>query len=172
MGNGVVSIVTKGGGDEFHGNVFWFHRNDYLDAKEWRRNRVSNDRPGLKRNQYGVSASGPIWKEKTIYFHLGFEAMRQPAATSTNVIVPTDLERMGDFSESRDRDGSLQEIYNPFTTRPNPDGDGFVRDRFKNNLIPPSRTDPIGQSITTFIPTANVARAPVTNALNFFKTAP
>ncbi|MDE0126484.1 MAG: TonB-dependent receptor [Bryobacterales bacterium] len=172
VGNGVVSIVTKGGSDEFHGNVFWFHRNDNLDANEWRRNRAGNDRPEFKRNQYGVSASGPIWKQKRIYFQFGFEAMRQPAAASTNMTVPTELERAGDFSESRNRDGSLQEIYDPFTTRPNPDGDGFIRDRFAGNVIPATRMDPIGRNITSFIPTPNVDGVPVTNALNFFKTAP
>ena len=172
VGNGVVSVVTKGGSDEFHGNVFWFHRNDNLDANEWRRNRGGDPKPEFKRNQYGVSASGPIWKQKRIYFQFGYEAMRQPSSASTKETVPTELERAGDFSESRNRDGSLQEIFDPFTTRPNPDGDGFIRDRFAGNMIPASRMDPIGRNITSFMPSPNVDGVPVTNALNFFKTAP
>ena len=172
VGNGVVSIVTKGGSDEFHGNVFWFHRNDNLDSNEWRRNRAGNDRPEFKRNQYGVNVSGPIWKRHRIHFQFGFEAMRQPAASSTNLTVPTELERNGDFSESRNRDGSLQEIYNPFTTRANPTGDGFIRDAFRGNVVPPSQMDPIARTMVGFIPTPNTEGVAVTNALNFFKTAP
>lgn len=172
VGNGVVSIVTKGGGDEYHGNAFWFHRNDNLDANEWRRNRAGNPKPEFKRNQYGVNVSGPLWKRRKIYFQFGLEAMRQPASSSTNLTVPTELERNGDFSESRNRDGSLQELYDPFTTRPNPDGDGFVRDRFAGNAVPVSRMDPIARNLTEFIPMPNVEGVPVTNALNFFKTAP
>lgn len=172
VGNGVVSIVTKGGGDAYHGNAFWFHRNDNLDANEWRRNRAGDPKPEFKRNQYGVNVSGPVWKRRKIYFQFGLEAMRQPASSSTNLTVPTELERNGDFSESRNRDGSLQELYDPFTTRPNPDGDGFVRDRFAGNEVPASRMDPIARNLTEFIPTPNVEGVPVTNALNFFKTAP
>lgn len=172
VGNGVVSIVTKGGGDEYHGNAFWFHRNDNLDANEWRRNRAGNPKPEFKRNQYGVNVSGPVWKRRKIYFQFGLEAMRQPSSSSTNLTVPTELERNGDFSESRNRDGSLQELYDPFTTRPNPDGDGFVRDPFAGNAVPASRMDPIARNLTEFIPMPNVEGVPVTNALNFFKTAP
>ncbi len=50
VGNGVVSIVTKGGGDQYHGNLFWFHRNDNLDSNEWRRNRTGTPKPEFKRN--------------------------------------------------------------------------------------------------------------------------
>ncbi len=98
--------------------------------------------------------------------------MRQPASSSTNLTVPAELERNGDFSESRNRDGSLQEIYDPFTTRKNPDGDGFIRDRLAGNVVPASRTDPIARNLVTFIPGPNVPGVAVTNALNFFKTSP
>ena len=172
VGNGVVSIVTKGGGDQYHGTVFWFHRNDNLDANEWRRNRAGDPKPEFKRNQYGVSVSGPAWKQKRIYFYFDNEYMRQPAAASFTATVPTDLERQGNFSESFNRDGSLQEIYDPFTTRPNPGGDGFIRDAFVGNVVPTTRMDPIATNLVRFIPAPNVAGVPVTNALNFFKTSP
>ncbi len=172
VGNGVVSIITKGGSEQFHGNFFLFHRNDNLDANEWRRNRAGNPKPEFKRNQYGLNVSGPISKQKRLYFQFGLESMRQPAASSFAATVPTELERQGDFSESRNRNESLQEIYDTFSTRTNPDGDGFIRDPFPGNAIPASREDPIARNLVGFLPTANVAGVPVTNALNFFKTAP
>ena len=172
VGNGVVSIVTKGGSDQFHGNVFWFHRNDNLDANEWRRNRAGDAKPEFKRNQYGFNVSGPVWEQKKIFFQFGYEAMRQPAASSLNTTVPTELERQGDFSDSRNRNESLQEIYDTFTTRQNPDGDGFIRNPFPGNVIPASRQDPIARNLVGFIPNPNVAGVAVTNRLNFFKTAP
>ncbi|MDE0103510.1 MAG: carboxypeptidase regulatory-like domain-containing protein [Bryobacterales bacterium] len=173
-GNGVVSIVTRGGSGDVHGSLFWFLRNDNLDANSWARNRANNPRPEFKRNQFGGNVSGPMWKSKRLYGMFGFEGTRIPSAQSILVTVPTSLERQGDFSESFDRVGgqpSLQRIFDPFTTRPNPDGPGFVRDQFQNNIIPQSRMDTVGSNVATKLyPAPNQTGVPITNANNFFGT--
>ena len=173
-GNGVVSIVTRGGSGDFHGSAFWFLRNDNLDANSWARNRAGNDRPEFKRNQFGGNFNGPIWKSKRVYGMFGYEGTRIPSAQSVTVTVPTALERQGDFSESFDRvqgQPRLQQIFDPFTTRPNPEGGGFVRDAFVNNSIPQSRMDVVGNNVAnTLYPAPNQTGVPITNANNYFGT--
>lgn len=172
VANGVVSLVTKGGGDQFHGSLFWFHRNDNLDANQWERNRAGNPKPEFKRNQVGLNASGPMWKRQGIYALFGYEAMRLPSARTTVQTMPPALERTGDFTQSFNGNGSLQEIYDPFTTRANPDGAGFIRDRFAGNVIPASRFDPVAVNVLKLFPNPTRDGVGVTNVNNFFKTVP
>ena len=172
VANGVVSLVTKGGGDQFHGSLFWFHRNDNLDANQWERNRAGNAKPEFKRNQVGLNVSGPIWNKHGIYGLFGYEAMRLPSAQTTVQTMPPALERAGDFSQSFNGNGSLQEIYDPFTTRANPDGAGFVRDRFQGNVIPASRFDPVALNVLNLFPSPTREGVGVTNVNNYFKTVP
>ena len=172
VANGVVSLVTKGGGDQLHGSLFWFHRNDNLDANQWERNRAGNAKPEFKRNQVGLNVSGPIWKRHGLYGLFGYEAMRLPSAQTTVQTMPPALERQGDFSQSFNGNGSLQQIYDPFTTRANPDGAGFVRDPFPGNAIPSSRFDPVAVNVLKLFPDPTRAGVGVTNVNNYFKTVP
>ena len=172
VGNGVVSLVTKGGADQVHGTAYWFLRNDNLDANQWERNRAGTTRPEFKRNQAGLNVSGPVWKKKKIYGLFGYEAMRQPSALSTVQTMPTALERAGDFTQSFNGNGSLQEIYDPFTTRANPDGAGFIRDPFPGNAVPASRFDPVAVNVLKLFPAPNQPGAGVTVTNNYFSTAP
>jgi hypothetical protein len=88
VGNGVVSIVTKGGSDEFHGNVFWFHRNDNLDATPFFVNKRGQVNPEFKRNQFGFTAGGPIIQDKTFIFG-SYEGLRQGLGLSVARNVPS-----------------------------------------------------------------------------------
>ncbi len=172
VANGVVSLVTKGGGDRPHGSVFWFHRNDNMDANLWERNRAGNPKPEFKRNQVGLNVGGPIWRKHGIYGLFGYEAMRLPSAQTTVQTMPPELERRGDFTQSFNGNGSLQQIYDPFSTRANPDGAGFVRDPFPGNMIPASRFDRVAVNILNLYPTPTRDGLGVTNVNNFFKTVP
>jgi hypothetical protein len=71
-----VNVVTRSGGNEFHGNVFEFFRNDALNANEFFRNRASQPRGVLKQNQFGGTFGGPIKKDKLLFF-LSYQGMRQ-----------------------------------------------------------------------------------------------
>src|SRR6266851_1848723 len=143
-GGGVVSLVTKGGGSDYHGTVFDFLRNSVLDANSWTNNRSGNPKPIFQRNQFGGNFGGPIWRSKKLFFFGGYEGLRQGSPTTSVVSLPTTLERAGDFSQSFNSNGSLSAIFNPFSTRPNPSGSGYVRDAFPNNRIPASAMDPAG----------------------------
>jgi hypothetical protein len=164
---GAVNMITKGGSNNFHGSLFEFLRNNKLDANSWANNRAGLLRPVFQRNQFGATLGGPIWKSKRLFFFGAYEGRRE-LNPSTNISnIATNLQRNGDFSQTRNNDGSLAVIYNPFTTRANPAGAGFIRDAFPNNVIPASLIDPVGAKVVSLYPGANTAGDPLTNARNF-----
>ncbi|HYO81844.1 MAG TPA: TonB-dependent receptor, partial [Bryobacteraceae bacterium] len=168
-GGGVVSVVTKGGSNEFHGSLFEFLRNDNLDANAWANNRAGRPRVEFKRHQFGGNLAGPLWKRKQLFFLATYEGLKQGSPATTTQTVPTELERQGNFSNTRNPDGSLAVIYDPFTTRPNPNGSGFVRDPFPGNIIPRDRWDAVGAKVLELFPRPNATPTnAVTQANNFF----
>lgn len=63
-----VAIATRAGTNEFHGDLFWFHRNTVLNANEWFSNVEGIARPTLLLNQFGADGGGPIIKNRTFFF--------------------------------------------------------------------------------------------------------
>jgi hypothetical protein len=63
-----VSVITKSGGNEYHGDIFEFFRNDALNANDFFRNRTLQPRPVLKQNQFGFALGGPFKKENLFFF--------------------------------------------------------------------------------------------------------
>ena len=62
---GVINIISKSGTNEFHGSAFGYLRNRYIQAT----NPFSNvNQPAYTRAQYGLSAGGPIKKNRTYWF--------------------------------------------------------------------------------------------------------
>lgn len=168
-GGGVVSVVTKGGSSAIHGSLFEFLRNDDLDANAWANNRVGRPRVEFKRNQFGGNISGPLWKSKKLYYLGSFEALKEGSPATTLTSVPTNLERTGDFSQTRDANGVVSVIFDPFSTRANPAGAGSIRDAFPGNILPRNRWDAVGAKILDYYPKANALPTnAVTQANNFF----
>lgn len=169
-GGGVVSVVTRGGTREFHGTAFEFLRNSAMDANTWANNRRGLQKPIFQRHQFGGNFAGPLWKSKRLFFFGNYEGLRQGTPLTTITTLPTALERQGDFSQAFNRDGSLAVIYNPFTTRPNPSGPGFIRDPFPGNRIPQNLLDPVGVRAVALYPQPNAPGDPITKALNYAAT--
>ena len=63
-----MNVVTKSGGNAFHGTAFEFLRNDVLNANDFFRNANGQPRPELKQNQFGGVFGGPIIKNKLFFF--------------------------------------------------------------------------------------------------------
>jgi len=63
-----ISIATRSGGNEFHGTVFYFFRNEALNSKEFFANAQGADKRLVRLNQFGFEGSGPIVKNKTFFF--------------------------------------------------------------------------------------------------------
>ena len=87
---GVITAATKSGSNEMHGNLFAFHRNDNLDARNFFDRQESPDSPRLpefKRNQFGGTLGGPIFRDRTFIFG-GYEGLRERLGVSNVAIVP------------------------------------------------------------------------------------
>ena len=83
---GIINAATKSGTNQLHGSVFYFHRNDNLDARNFFDTDPSNPTersspPEFRRNQFGFTAGGPIVEDKTFIFG-GYEGLREFLATS------------------------------------------------------------------------------------------
>lgn len=147
---GSINLVTKSGTNQFHGTLYEFFRNDKLDA----RNTFAARKLPLRYNQFGGSLGAPIIKNRTFGF-VNLEEYRLRQSTPRISSVPIAAWRQGDFSNYRTAQGQLIPIYDPRTTRPNPNGQGQIRDQFPNNIIPTNRFDPITRKILDFWPLPN-----------------
>ncbi len=82
------------------------------------------------------------------FFFASYEAYRnKTAAAPTTATIPTAAMYAGDFSAWRDTNGNLIPIYDPATTRVNPNGPGFIRDPFPGNVIPAVRFSQISREV-------------------------
>ncbi len=168
-GGGLTTAVTKSGTNAFHGDVWEFLRNDKLDANNFFANSAGAAKPPFRQNQFGGTAGGPIIRNRTFIFG-AYEGLRQATGGQQFLTVPTDLQKKGDFSQTFRQDGSLYQIFDPFTTTQVANG-SFSRSLFPGNVIPPSRWDPVAQNLLQYFPESNLPGDPVTHANNFLSQA-
>jgi hypothetical protein len=124
-GQGASNYVVKSGTNTFRGAGFEYFRNKALDAKAF----FSTTKPDDNQHEYGGTLGGPIRKNR-MFFFAAYDGYRDPRQTAASLVsIPTIAQRNGDFS------ALPVVIYDPRTTRPNPNGTGFVRDPFPGNII-------------------------------------
>lgn len=142
FGSGIVNALVRSGTDTVHGTVFEFLRNPHLNAQSWGASANSAKEP-LHRNQFGATLGGPIRKGKMFYFG-SYGGLRQADATQlTGAIVPSALERTGNFTQSigtRPKD--------PLT------GTNFVCNGVVD-VICSSRLDQTALALLKYVPTSN-----------------
>jgi hypothetical protein len=166
-GGTVINIVTKSGTNQVRGALFDYVRNEALNATAWADNFLGNPTPTYRYNYLGGNLGGPIVKNKLFFFY-NVEDFKQdiPGATQQGR-VPTALERQGDFSQTRNADGTRPVIYMPgtqFSGNPVP---------IPNNVIPPSLIHPLGRAILNTFPLPNNSSDPNNNyVLQFERTNP
>jgi len=178
-GAGVVSVATKSGSNMLHGTVFEYLRNDAFDARNFFVRKVplaggglqKDPIPPLDRHQFGGAVGGALvipgvydGHSRTFFFtdYAGLKEKRGQVFVNT---VPTAQTRNGDFSDFRDTSGNLILVYDPLTTRPNPDFDStkpvsatnaqFLRDQFPGNIIPQNRINQVGRNVASIYPLPN-----------------
>jgi hypothetical protein len=135
---GIVNLVTKSGSNQLHGSLFEFLRNNAFDARNFFLAKVTP----FKQNEFGVTAGGPVvlphlynGHNKTFFF-LAYEGFRWRQVANTLYQVPTAADLQGNLSDVP------YQLYNPFTTRADPNNPGkFIRDPFTNNQIPSTLLD-------------------------------
>jgi len=141
---GVVNLSTKGGTNEYHGELYEYFRNKVLNAKPF----FSPTNPPYVQNQYGATVGGPIIKDKTFFF-FAWDAYRQRASTVFTTTVPTMAERGGVFPAD-------VPIYDPLSVSAacvaNATGPNCGRTQFAANTIPMTRINPAAVTELKFIP--------------------
>ncbi|HEY6403635.1 MAG TPA: TonB-dependent receptor [Blastocatellia bacterium] len=187
---GNLNFSSRSGTNEYHGTVYEFGRNNFFDA----RNYFENTRSVLKQHDYGLTLGGPVripWiyngKNKTFFFSSVEWFKNRAGANSFVTSVPTPEMYQGDFSKWVDTNGNMLPIYDPATTRANPNynpnlaisesNPRFIRDPFPNNQIPADRISPMARRYLEYVGNTvfpNSAGAPGTFAYvnqNFRSTA-
>src|SRR5215467_2667280 len=91
---GQVSLVTKGGSNQFHGSLYEFNRNTYFAANNWFNNRAGVARTPLVRNQYGASLGGRLIKNRAFFF-FNWEDRKDRSGASATRTVPSDTFKQG-----------------------------------------------------------------------------
>ena len=162
----VLNVVFKSGTNQFHGSAYEFLRNSVFDSNNFFDNRRGAKLGSFKRSQFGGHATGPIIKDKT-FFMGSYEGLRARSFATSLTTVPTLLQRQGDFSQTLNQAGAQIKIFNPFTTRANPSGAGFIRDQFADNKIPTNLMDPVALNVMKYFPLPNLAGDPNTRANNY-----
>ena len=164
-----VEMITKSGTNDFHGSLFWFHRNDWLDARRW----TASERAPQKQNEAGFVLGGPIVKDK-VWFMMNWSSYEHKRFFRGQIdTVQTDLMRAGNFTEilgpvigtdPLGREVRQGMIYDPLTTREV--GGQFVRDPFPGNIVPSDRIGSVARHLMTAYPGPNIPGAGLSNNYN------
>ena len=137
-----VNIVSKRGTNNLHGTVFWFGRNDALDANNFFNNARGVEKTKLRQNQYGFVAGGPVIIPKLYdgrnksFWLANFEGYKRILGFSDLLTVPTPDQLAGRFTTT---------IIDPLTGQP-----------FSNNTIPQNRFSRVAKlAVAKFFPAPN-----------------
>jgi len=168
-GGGIINLISKSGTNQFHGSAFEFFRNKVLNANGFFANRAGRARAPFNFNQYGATIGGPIVRNRTFFF-ANWESYSQHVTAQAFRTVPTDLQRRGDFSQTRDAAGRLITIYDPYNTTQAANG-SLVRQPFPGNVIPAARIHPAAKAIMGYFPAPNLPGLAFTAANNYFAEA-
>jgi len=144
---GVVSLVTKAGANDLHGEAFEFLRNNDFDARNFFDPPGSHPGP-FHRNQFGGAVGGPIRKDRLFYF-AHYEGRRQILSNAAYATVPSAKMFSGDFSELVALPTPVQ-IFDPATFNP---ATG-QRQPFQGNIIPPDRINPMAKQLLAYYESA------------------
>ena len=161
-GNGgtVVQVVSKSGGNEYHGTGYWYLRNNDFNANDFFNNRNSVKRPEYRYNTEGFSLGGPIYiprhwnqdKKKLFgFYNLETLQSRIPGGL-TQYTMPSALERQGNFSQSYLTNGTVVPIYDPMNNKA----------PFPGNAIPANRLNSNGQILLNILPLPNFVQPAIT----------
>ncbi len=139
---GVVSVVTKGGSNRYHGEVFEFIRNTAFDTRQFFDSPDARPSP-FHRNQFGGAVGGPILHNRLFFFG-HYEGRRQVLSNTVKATVPSAKMFIGDFSELS------TPIYDPSSY----DLSTGKRRQFsyngRANVIPPDRINDLAKKLLAY----------------------
>jgi hypothetical protein len=143
-----VSMVTKNGTNQFHGDAYEYVQNDVLNATPFQVNAAGQNKPRFQRHQFGLDVGGPIFRNRTFFF-FGYGGTRQNTPREVQLNLPTMAQRQGNFSAlcaTYNENGVCSaaggtQLYNPFTGQP-----------FLNNQIPSGLITTQAKTLLAFVP--------------------
>ena len=162
MAGGILNMALRSGGNQFHGNLNYYVRNDILDARSF----FERDKTVLRQHQFAATVTGPIIHNRT-FFMVSYEGLRAKQEAARLSRVPTLLERQGNFSQSVNLNGGPLFLHDRLKS-----GACNERNRaacFPGNIIPPSRFDPVGMKLLSYYPEPN--RDASATGFNYFAVA-
>ena len=140
-----INVLTKSGGNVYHGSLFEFVRNDDFDATPFAFTANHPNKSPFKWNDYGFELDGPVVIPKLfhgrnkLFFMANDEWLVQRQDAQAVYSVPTAAMFQGNFS------AYPTTIYQPGTGIP-----------FPNNTIPASQVSPISQALLNYYPSATL----------------
>ncbi|HWF45837.1 MAG TPA: TonB-dependent receptor [Bryobacteraceae bacterium] len=139
----VINASLKSGSNAFHGDVFDYLRNDIFDARNFF---LPKPLP-LKRNQFGFTLGGPIYRNK-VFFFADYQGTRLRQGQSFNDVVPSAQERTGNFSDL------AKQLINPVTGQ-----------HFGGNVIPASLISPQANYLLQYMPLPNTLQGSTSRSI-------
>jgi hypothetical protein len=147
--SGEVSVITRGGANQFHGNAYEFFRNDKLNANEffYKRSELARGLPNkpapMRWNDFGFTIGGPIKKDRTFFFYSQEWRKFVIYPTFHSAMIPTAAEKQGIFPfpvcVAFAADGSCTATGTSITNV-NPVASAYIMDIF-SKLPAPNQTD-------------------------------
>jgi hypothetical protein len=123
-GGAVINASYRTGTNQFHGNLWEYHRNTVLNAVGFFKP-AGGVKPPLIRNQFGFTFGGPIIKDRTFFF-LDYEGFRQVSKTVVFSTLPTLAQRNGVLAV---------DVRNPFTGAVYKAGDAIPMTAFARKVL-------------------------------------
>ncbi len=163
-GQGLISMITKSGTNNFHGTLSYRMRNEALNANGLSNNMLAIRRPKYRVNEGGGTIGGPVIIPKVfngkdkLFFFASFSRITHADPVNFLTRVPTERERKGDFSMTKVADNSGNpvpvQLFNPFTATPYQGSDQvFQRMPYPNSII--QNPSPYGLKILQAYPMPN-----------------
>src|SRR5437773_1085877 len=159
----VVNVVTRSGSNNWHATAWDYLRNEILNANSADSNFFGVPRPKYRYNYFGGNLGGPIKRDKLFFFFNQEQTKVFNPLTVEQARVPTALERVGDFSQTFNPDGTRPAIYMPGTQAA---GSPVPVPGMK---IPANLLSPLGLAIANTYPEPNYAG---NNGINYLNTLP
>ena len=161
-----INVLTKSGGNSYHGSLFEFVRNDVFDAIPYAFSSSHPKKSPFKWNDYGFEVDGPVWIPKLfngrnrLFFMANDEWKIQRQNSQSLYTLPTATEEAGNLA------ALAATIYDPSAGG----STGATKTPFPGNVIPSNRLDPISQSLLKYYAAAALPAA--TNNYPLFVSSP
>lgn len=164
---GVVSITMKSGTNQWQGSAYFAGRYPELNALT---DRTTGNESKARNTIFGGVLGHPILRNRIFHF-ASYEQWRPHEQLTIIRTLPTARERVGDFSQSHNPDGSLRVIYDPWSTEFDPETGTVMRTPFPGNRIPADRMDPLAQRLMETLWEPNRSGDDISGVNNYQATA-